>query len=52
MSAHVINWPTTDSGWCEWFKRLDKEYDEPKNSPLHHDNRCPIHTHGRSERVF
>lgn len=40
---HVINWPTTDEGWCEWFKRLDKEYDTKPGEPLHHDGRCPIH---------
>lgn len=27
---------------CEKFKRLDAEYGTPRNSPLHHDNRCQI----------
>lgn len=25
---------------CENLKRLDREYETDKRSPLHHDNRC------------
>lgn len=28
---------------CEELQRLDREFDTPKNSPLHHDNRCEAH---------
>lgn len=36
-------WPTTDRGWCDWFRRLDITYLTSKRSPLHHNQRCPIH---------
>jgi hypothetical protein len=42
---NAIEWPTTDEGWCEWFKRLDAKYQTAKGTPLHHDGRCPIHKH-------
>lgn len=29
--------------YCELFHRLDKKYGTITRSPLHHDNRCPIH---------
>lgn len=44
----VINWPTTDNGWCEWFLELDTIYNTPNRSDLHHDNRCPIHKNRNS----
>lgn len=34
---------TAPEKWCAEFKRLDVEHKTPHNSPLHHDNRCPIH---------
>jgi len=40
---NAIEWPTTDEGWCEWFKRLDAKYQTAEGTPLHHDGRCPIH---------
>lgn len=40
-----IKWPTTDEGWCQWFRDLDTKYNERRDSPLHHDGRCPIHGH-------
>lgn len=30
---------------CLKLKGLDREFDTPKNSPLHHDNRCGAHNH-------
>lgn len=30
----------TRAKYCDTFRRLDEEYDTPRNSPLHHDNRC------------
>lgn len=32
----------TDHEKCDLFKRLDAKYATPRNSPLHHDDRCPI----------
>lgn len=43
-TAPVVAWPTTDQGWCDWYRRLDAEYGTTTRSPLHHDHRCPIHT--------
>lgn len=38
--ARLVQWPTTDAGWCAHFRRLDAKYDTDRRSPLHHDNRC------------
>jgi hypothetical protein len=39
-----VIWPSTDEGWCEWFKALDKKFDTPDDQqPLGHGHRCPIH---------
>lgn len=38
-----VNWPTTDEGWCAWWKALDLTFITQKDSPLHHDNRCALH---------
>lgn len=40
-------WPTTKGEWCEWFRGLDEHYGTPVESPLHHDNRCPLCKAGR-----
>lgn len=39
-----IKWPATDEGWCEYWKMLDTSYGTTTDSPLHHDNRCAIHS--------
>lgn len=44
LRTPTINWPTTDEGWCEWFKALDKKFGTPDDQqPLGHGHRCPIH---------
>lgn len=50
LYSETGKWPDTDEGWCEYFKELDRRYNagdvqRPRatKSPLHHDNRCPIH---------
>lgn len=35
----------TDAELCDYWEALDKHFDTPKLSPLHHDNRCEIHAH-------
>lgn len=36
-------WPTTDEGWCEYFKALDEKFNTPHDEvPLGHDHRCPL----------
>lgn len=29
--------------WCEHLLALDEQYGTTSVSPLHHDNRCPVH---------
>jgi len=36
-------YPTTLTGWCDYWKWMDKRYDTSNRSPLHHDNRCILH---------
>lgn len=45
-NEHIgFNWATsTDEQQCSEFKRLDIKFATISRSPLHHDNRCPIHT--------
>lgn len=38
-----VEWPTTAAGWCNWYTCMDLAFLTQKSSPLHHDNRCPIH---------
>jgi len=38
-----VEWPSTEEGWCQWFRDLDERYDTEPGSPLHHDGRCPLH---------
>lgn len=35
--------PATDIGLCAYYKMLDREFHEVTHSPLHHNQRCPIH---------
>lgn len=37
-------WPKTKSGMCDYYRALDKTHGTGTDSPLHHDNRCPIHS--------
>lgn len=45
-------WPETNEAWCDYYRMLDEQEDNSfrpdlaKYSPLHHDNRCPIHSKG------
>lgn len=39
----VIVWPSTDEEWCGYYREADRIYKETNLSPLHHDNRCPLH---------
>jgi hypothetical protein len=37
----------TDQELCEFWQAMDKHFDTPANSPLHHSFRCEIHgSHG------
>lgn len=38
----MVNWHDPQQA-CAEYKRLDDKYDTDELSPLHHDNRCPIH---------
>lgn len=42
-SNNAREWPNTDQGWHALYLSLDQKFHTSKNSPLHHDNRCPIH---------
>jgi hypothetical protein len=33
----------TDKERCAYLHMLDDRFDTPVESPLHHDNKCPIH---------
>lgn len=37
------DWPHTDAEWCAYFRKLDEKFGTHPRSPLHHDNRCPLH---------
>lgn len=38
-----VVFPTTDDGWCAWYKALDLAFATPAASPLHHSKTCPVH---------
>jgi len=38
----VMAWPYTAAERCKWLKAMDEYYGTPKNSPLHHDQRCTL----------
>jgi hypothetical protein len=35
-------WPYSSAEYCTFLKAMDEYYGTPKNSPLHHDNRCTL----------
>lgn len=35
-------WPIKEQDWCEYWKKLDRDYETDERSPLHHDNRCRL----------
>lgn len=42
--AGVMKWtPETMEQFCARLRSLDATYGTVTDSPLHHDNRCPIH---------
>jgi hypothetical protein len=36
--------PTTPTGWCKLWHRLDRTFSTAVGSPLHHDARCVLCT--------
>lgn len=35
--------PESQQQYCKRLQQLDIEYQTDTKSPLHHDNRCPLH---------
>lgn len=44
MLTPLTDWPRTPEQWHAWFVRLDRKFGTDRRSPLHHDNRCPLHS--------
>ena len=43
-----FNWTiATNEQKCEQYRRMDKYFFTQSNSPMHHNNRCPLHTEER-----
>lgn len=45
-SPKAPEWPYSSADMCKHLKAMDAYYGTPKNSPLHHDNRCVLQYQG------
>lgn len=36
------SYPYSSADYCKFLKEMDAYHETPKNSPLHHDNRCVL----------